>query len=215
MKHKKAFAILRKAAVVLLAAAAFMSLASCGNTDKSILWYQDGLKTVKCHVVTNKGEYDSFDMRLDYGESDTAEILRPVQLIGALFTRSADSSSLDIGGKSVDLTEAGLGDIDTILDAFKLKEENISSVSKNDDGDTVFGVLIKGGVYTVTLDEEGLPKKIDFDGNSTIRITDISLFDDPSELEENTGHVVFVTEEPETDESAETVTDTTPESAAE
>ena len=76
-------------------------------------------------------------------------------------------------------------------------------------------MLIKGGVYTVTLDEEGLPKKIDFDGNSTIRITDISLFDDPSELEENTGHVVFVTEEPETDESAETVTDTTPESAAE
>lgn len=185
-----------------------MSIASCGVGGKSVLWYQDSYKAVRCNVDTGSNEYDSFTLRISFdGETAKAEVENPEELSGAVFNKNGDTATLTVGNRTVDLSSYGVGGMERVFHAFSLTEDEISSVSKNDDGDTAVGVLAQGGVYTVVLGNDGLPKEIDFDGVMTVKITEITFYktaDDMPELKE-----------PESSENSESDTESETDGVAE
>ncbi len=175
--------LLKFAVSVLGSAVAVASLASCGVGEKSVLWYQDSYKAVRCNVDTGSSEYDSFTLRISFdGETAKAEVENPEELSGAVFNKNGDTATLSVGGRTVDLSSYGLGGVERVFHAFSLSEDEISSVSKNGDGDTVVGVLAQGGVYTVVLGDGGLPKEIKFDGVSILKITEITFYKTADDL---------------------------------
>lgn len=181
MRHSISI-ILRTVTAIILTVSTVLAFASCTAEKKSILWYQDTYKAVRCTVDTGSTEYNSFTLQLSYGDAVRVEIESPAELAGAVFKIDGEHTTLSVGGRVVDMSTSGIGDVERIMRAFSLKEEEISSVAKNESGDTVFGALVTGGVYTVTLDGDGIPKNIRFDGVSTIDITDIAVYEYSSDL---------------------------------
>lgn len=163
-----------------------LSLLSCnGSKNKSVLWYQEDIGAVRCTLETSKGDYNRFVFDLNFGTADKAIIQEPEEFSGVIFTRDGESAKISIGNTYVELSDGFFGDIDIVFGAFKIKEDDISSIGKNDNGDTYFEALVEKGVYTVVLDDNGIPHEISFDGTTSLKITNITVYNDKEDDESN------------------------------
>lgn len=161
--------MIKSALFIAVAFSALILLSSCGESERSVLWYQNEISGATVEVKTNKTE-ETFTMDISFGEEKTALITAPAEYSGIKFTIKDDKSLVSYYGKDYDMSESGLGSIEEVFAAFNIAEDQIAHLNKNDDGDTVIGALVQGGVYTVILNEEGLPKEINFDGSSVLRM---------------------------------------------
>ncbi len=150
-----------------------LSLVSCTSAKRPLLDYQTGLSYVNASFETEGHKYK---INLTYEESgEKIEITEPEKISGISFLKENGVISAVSGDMKIPLSPELATSITPVFCAFSLSEEKITSISKNELGNTVYTISEESGDYTVTTDENGTPISIGFEGARTFSLSDILL----------------------------------------
>ena len=148
-------------------------LSGCTSVSRPLFDYQNGLASVSAKIETGGAEYSVEILYNETGASLT--IKEPENIGGVTFSRENGAFYATSGDMKIPLSPELFSKIDPILDAFLLSPDNIASITKNENGNTVYSVSVDEGVYTVFITPDGEPSSIDYEGERTFTVSDIVL----------------------------------------
>ncbi len=178
-----------RAACLLLALLLAAGLCSCTPApERPLLDYQNRLSAVTMRVTLAERTY-TLDMTVAHGEDGAKTtvftVIEPKTLADVRFCVSGGAVTLEAGdAPSAPVLSGENSPLSCLAEAFALRKEWLADAqSTTEDGVLCTKLLFSGGMrpYTLTTDDGGLPKRIEFETAHTKVRADITHM----ELDEN------------------------------
>lgn len=164
---------MKKICFFLTFIAACICICGCADSEKVLFGYQNDMEKAEAVFETSEGV---FKIEISCGETGgRIEIKEPENINGIIFLEEGETVFAVSDNVNIPLSPSLASTVRPIFDAFRLSAENIASITKDENGNTVYGVSEETGAYTVTVNGEAEPVSITFEGDRTFSLTDIIL----------------------------------------